>query len=64
PVRLRDFCRWVCETFGKPLPVITPPSVTPSRAKTNKRVSNAKLRAASYRFLYPTFREGYATFGP
>ncbi|QDU66579.1 SDR family oxidoreductase [Engelhardtia mirabilis] len=25
----------------------------------NKRVSNARLRAAGYRFKYPTFREGY-----
>lgn len=61
PVRLRDFCHWICETFDKPLPVITSPTITPSRAKTNKRVSNAKLRAAGYRFLYPTFREGCAT---
>lgn len=61
PVRLRDFCQWVCETAGKPLPTFIPPSVTPSRGKTNKRVSNAKLRAAAYRFLYPTFREGYST---
>lgn len=26
----------------------------------NKRCSNAKLLSAGYRFLYPTFREGYA----
>ena len=27
---------------------------------SGKRCSNAKLRASGYRFLYPTWREGYA----
>lgn len=30
-----------------------------SAAPRNKRCSNRKLKAAGYRFLYPTFREGY-----
>ena len=35
------------------------PSGTPRR-RTNKRCSNARLVASGYRFLYPTFREGFA----
>jgi hypothetical protein len=31
-----------------------------NRAASNKRCSNARLRATGYRFRLPTFREGYA----
>ena len=31
-----------------------------SRRRTNKRCDNTRLLASGYRFLYPTFREGFA----
>ncbi|HZR79022.1 MAG TPA: hypothetical protein VFA58_07420, partial [Chthoniobacterales bacterium] len=49
-------------TLGQPLP----PSAAADlerrkRGVTNKKVSNAKLKAETgYSFTHPTFREGYA----
>jgi nucleoside-diphosphate-sugar epimerase len=35
-----------------------PPAPTRPRARSNKRCSNARLKASGYSFTYPTFREG------
>jgi aerobic-type carbon monoxide dehydrogenase small subunit (CoxS/CutS family) len=29
--------------------------------RSNKRLSNARLRATGYEFIYPTYQEGYAS---
>jgi nucleoside-diphosphate-sugar epimerase len=53
--------RWLAATLG----VAEPPlrdddGAQRDRAGSNKRCSNALLRASGYAFRYPTFREGYA----
>lgn len=52
---------WLADRLGVPRPLRTggAPSAS-ARAATNKRCSNARLKAAGYRFLYPSYREGYA----
>jgi nucleoside-diphosphate-sugar epimerase len=49
---------WLAERLGVP-----PPQVEPTRANGrspgSKRAANDRLLASGYRFLYPTFREGY-----
>lgn len=52
---------WIAEQLGCP----RPPRVRREAAAAggerggNRRYSNARLRASGYRFVYPTFREGY-----
>jgi nucleoside-diphosphate-sugar epimerase len=60
----RDFFAWLAQQLKRDLP----PAVSEAdlagrkRGVTNKRVSNCKLREQlGYGFLYPTFREGYAS---
>ncbi len=62
PVPQIHFYRWLSETLGKWMP----PSVAEEenserkRGVTHKKVSNRKLKMElGYRFLYPTFRQGY-----
>ena len=49
---------WLAERLGRPRPGRIPAPPDGGRAG-NKRCSNARLRASGYRFLYPSFREGY-----
>jgi nucleoside-diphosphate-sugar epimerase len=63
PVTQLKFFDWLAAQLGRPLP----PEVSGSeeswrkRGTTNKRVSNAKLRAdLKYEFKFPDFRAGYA----
>ena len=58
PVRLGDFYAWCAEYFDRPLPPSGPENLNRKRGLTNKRVSNAKLRALGWRPIYPTYREG------
>ncbi len=53
--------RWLAEQLGvEPPPTSTePPSPTSRRMRSNKRCSNARLRASGFTPRYPTFREGY-----
>lgn len=58
PARLGDVVAWVRETM----------SCEPVQAEArrdsrvgSKRVDNSRLLASGYRFLFPTFREGYAS---
>ena len=62
PVRQRDFFAWLAEALQRPLPpaVNADPETWRRRGVTDKRVSNAKLRAnLPYAFRYPDFRAGY-----
>ena len=58
PVTQREFFEWLAQQLDRPMP---PPgeAVSVKRAVTNKRVCNAKLKAAVWRLRFPTFREGY-----
>jgi nucleoside-diphosphate-sugar epimerase len=61
PVTQLHFFQWLAKTLGKDLPPVAPEDLPRRRGVTNKRVSNAKLRAElKYEFQYPDFRAGYA----
>jgi nucleoside-diphosphate-sugar epimerase len=62
PVQQIDLYRWLAEKSGGALPPFAPadPTTARKRGVTNKQVSNSNLRGRlSYRFKYPTFREGF-----
>lgn len=58
PVTLLDFYSWCAEFLKKPLPPYGSVNTQRKRGLTNKRVSNAKLRALGWVPGYPSFREG------
>lgn len=57
PADESTLCSWLADRLGAPAPVTTSPG---GHMGQNKRCSNRLLRAQGYRFIYPTFREGYA----
>jgi nucleoside-diphosphate-sugar epimerase len=62
PVPQIHFFRWLSETLGKWMPPFASGEEDTARKRslTHKKVSNRKLRMElSYRFKYPTFRQGY-----
>lgn len=62
PVPQSAFFGWLAAELKRPLPPTVPVDEELGRKRgiTNKRVSNAKLRAEwAYRFKYPNFRAGY-----
>lgn len=60
PVTQLEFFRWLSEKLSRPMPPSAPADPTRKRGLTNKRLSNAKLKSVTgFRFIYPTFREGY-----
>jgi nucleoside-diphosphate-sugar epimerase len=60
PVTYRDYYAWCSNFLGKPMPAYGPVNTERKRGLTNKRVSNAKLRATGWEPRYPSFREGLA----
>lgn len=72
PTRRGDYYRWIADFFGWPKPQFSsflpsggfsakPSAKKLSRSDGNKRVRSDRLRSElSYKFLYPTFREGLA----
>lgn len=50
---------WLAERLGVP-PSAHQRAGNDVPARMNKRCRNERLRASGYRFLYPTYREGYA----
>ena len=60
PVTQLHFFQWLAGALGKELPPTVPENLERRRGVTNKRVSNAKLRAElKYEFQFPDFRAGY-----
>jgi nucleoside-diphosphate-sugar epimerase len=62
PVSQLKFFEWLAAELKRPMPpkVAANPEVWRERGVTNKRVSNAKLRAElKYKFKFPNFRKGY-----
>lgn len=58
PAPQRDVTAFIAARLGVPAP---PEAAAPAGARGgDKRCSNARLRAAGYQLLYPTYREGYA----
>jgi len=71
PVRQRDFLQWLADAHGLPMPhqgndaERQPPARTRTRARTDKRVSNRRLREElGWNPIFPTFRHGYAAPRP
>lgn len=60
PLTQREVYAWLAEHFARPLPPTGPVDVNRKRGVTNKRVSNAKLRALGWQSRYPSFREAIA----
>jgi nucleoside-diphosphate-sugar epimerase len=60
PVTHREFYAWASDFLRKPMPSSGPVNPDRKRGLTNKRVSNAKLRALGWQPRYPSFREGLA----
>ena len=58
PADRSEVLAWIAARLGLPTP---PETEAPARARgSERRYRNARLRAAGYRFTYPTYREGYA----
>ena len=51
--------RWLAERLGLEPPPVLPASEGGRLRRTNKRVSNQRLRESGYALRHPTFREGY-----
>lgn len=63
PVSQLEFFSWLSARLQRPMPAASPKNGDAARKRgvTNKRVSNQKLKERlGYRFMYPTFRQGYA----
>jgi nucleoside-diphosphate-sugar epimerase len=59
PAAREEVLTWLAARLGAPEPRKQPANETNSEAGS-KRCSNARLLASGYRFVYPTFREGYS----
>lgn len=59
PADLGAIYAWIAERIGAPEPPVAPAPATGRLARGSKRCSNARLAGSGYRFLYPTFRDGY-----
>jgi nucleoside-diphosphate-sugar epimerase len=55
PIQASEAYQWLSARLGKPLPSPGEPAVVPRRGRSNKKVSNAKLRALGWEPRYPTF---------
>ena len=63
PVTCKEFFEWLSVRLGRPMPPSASLEEMSARKRglTSKKVSNRKLKSElSYRWKYPTFREGYA----
>jgi len=61
PLTQRELYTWLAQRFDRPLPPSGPIDVNRKRGWTNKRVSNARLRALSWRPHHPSFFEAVAS---
>jgi nucleoside-diphosphate-sugar epimerase len=57
PILRSDCYRWLAETLNRPLPPVKKREGERKRGDSNKRVSNAKLRALGWSPRYSTFAE-------
>lgn len=61
PADERTVLQWLAGALGAPPPrAAGPDEEERRRVRGNKRCKNARLKASGYRFLFPTFREGYS----
>jgi len=55
---------WLAEQLSAPEADRKEPSEASRLIRSNKRISNAKIRATGYTFKYPTYKEGYLALLP
>lgn len=60
PLTQREVYEWLAAHFEKPIPPTGPVNTDRKRGVTQKRVSNAKLRALGWFPRYPSFRDAVA----
>ena len=53
---------WLAEQLCAPEPDRKEPTEASRLMRSNKRISNAKIRALGYEFKYPTYKEGFLAF--
>jgi nucleoside-diphosphate-sugar epimerase len=58
PTLLSECYRWLASQLNRPLPAVAKSTSNRKRGESNKRVSNAKLRALGWNPRYPNFAEG------
>jgi len=63
PLTQREVYTWLAEHFARPLPPTGPVNTERKRGVTNKRVSNAKLRAHGWTPRYASFRDAVMSEG-
>ena len=56
PAPIWDVMTWMAKQYAYPLPV---PLVNKPDAEQNKRCDNTSLKSLGYRFLFPSYRDGY-----
>jgi len=56
PAPLWDVMTWIAEQYGYSVPT---PLLKESDVEQNKRCNNARLKGLGYRFLFPSYRDGY-----
>jgi nucleoside-diphosphate-sugar epimerase len=57
PILKSDCCRWLSERLNQPMASPRKSTTTGKRGQSNKRVSNAKLRALGWMPRYPSFAD-------
>ncbi|MCF6345673.1 MAG: NAD-dependent epimerase/dehydratase family protein [Thiomicrorhabdus sp.] len=53
---------WLAEQLSAPEPDRKEPSEASRLMRSNKQISNAKIRALGYEFKYPTYKEGFLVY--
>ena len=61
PAPRNEVVTWLADRMEVPMPTRIVTHQEGTRERTNKRCRNDKLRATGFQFLYPTYKEGYAS---
>lgn len=67
PAPQRDVVSWICKRLGRPPPRFDASADSPRHGAgggANRRISNARLRAAGWKPTFPTYREGFLPLLP
>lgn len=59
PTPMGEILDWIAARLGLPPPPLGEDSAQVLQRGGNKRISSARLRGEGFRFLYPTYREGF-----